>query len=375
MLTKLRGACPIALFATAGFAIFETMLDRLLTAVDPATLFALRAAVTLPILIVALRLCGRSLTAELQRLGTCPLHWSRGLAWSTTAFLTILAFWNTASVTETYALMLLHPFWTVALTGTVAKDRQDWRPYKWPFVLLFAGLLLYGFGDGIDLESPWSYLAPIAAGAAFALTNLVGVRIKRELAHDALTKNVASVLSALVVAPLVLGVFPLLVEVEPRGAVSLDMLPLGLLVVGAAGVALLANIGITHAFDCACNSAVIAAIDSAIIVMGLGLDWLFNPAFDVADYLGMQGIGMVAMTAGAIWAAVRLEGGERHPAPVRRTPQLRPAVRPGWPASGLYAARTAGASLSELHGNPLSGRHRGGGRPALPARLIGPDRG
>jgi hypothetical protein len=236
-------------------------------------------------------------------------------------------------------------------------------------------LLVYGFGDGIDLASPWSYLAPLAAGAAFALTNLVGVRIKRELAHDALTKNVASVLAALLVAPLIMGVFPLLVEVEPRGEVSRDMLPRGLLVVGAAGIALLANIGITHAFDSARNSAVIAAIDSAIIVMGLGLDWLVNPAFDVADYLGIQGIGMVAMTAGAIWAAVRLEGGERRPAPVRRARQSRPAVGLGWPGSGLYAARAVGAPLPGFRGISPSGRQLGGGRPALPARLIGPDRG
>lgn len=335
---SLTGASSIAFLATAGFAIFEAVLDQLLASVDPATLFVLRAVVTLPILLLMLSCAGRSLTAEIRRLGACPLHWARGLAWSATAFLTILAFWNTASLTETYALMLLHPLWTAAFASLVTKGRQDCRPYRWPFALLAAGLVLYGFGDGIDPRSPWSYLVPIAAGAAFALTNLVGVRIKQELAHDAMTKNVGAVVAAILVSPLVLLVTPPLagfeLRIDPSLVTSHSMLPAGLLIVAAASIALLANIGISHAFDIARNPAVVAAIDSAIIAMGVALDCLLNPAFDLDAYLGLRGVGMLAMTAGAIWAAAKLESHDQRVATspagsVARAGSLRPAGNRG----------------------------------------------
>lgn len=345
-MVNLKAACPIAFCATAGFAVFEAILDQLLAVVDPASLFAIRAVLTLPILLLVLRLRGRSFVLELRRLGSCQLHWVRGLAWSATAFLTVLAFWNTASLTETYALMLLHPLWTAVLARVATRERQEWRALGWPFALLLAGLALYGFGDGIDFRSPWSCVAPLAAGVAFALTNLIGVRIKRDSRHDALTKAVASSLVAILVAPLVLGLAPLLggfeLRVDPAVATGGDALRVSILLVAAAGIALLANIGITHAFDIARYPAVVAAMDSAIILLGLGLDSALSAAFDIRAYLGLPGIGILAMTAGTLWAVVKLESAVQRPAP---------AVRPSRPASGPAAGRAARRLIAGLTGN------------------------
>jgi drug/metabolite transporter (DMT)-like permease len=289
------------------------MLDRLLHAVDPATLFALRAGATVPLLLLMLKLTGRDVALELRRVARHRLHWLRGAAWSATALLVILSFWNTPSLTETYALMLLHPLWTLLLAGAVTGDRQSWRPYAGCLGVLLGGLTLYGFGNGIDLMSPASYLMPIAAGVAFALTNLVGVRIKRELRHDAVTKTVGATLAALLAAPAVLLLAPWLAGFErgPGLEIAHDGMAAGSFyaaVLAASAIALLANLGISHAFDRATSAAPVAAIDTAIILFGFVIDAAFTADFEIRTWLGPQGLGMVAMTTGAAWAAARLEG-------------------------------------------------------------------
>lgn len=88
---RFRAACPVAVAATAGFAVFEDLLDRLLDSVGPATLFAVRALVTLPLMLLVLHLLGRPTLRELRRVACRPLHWLRGLCWSATAYPMILS--------------------------------------------------------------------------------------------------------------------------------------------------------------------------------------------------------------------------------------------------------------------------------------------
>lgn len=247
-------------------------------------------------------------------------HFVRAGLWTCSAIFFALAFEYHEAQTFSYALTLLHPLWTVVLSGSIRGRNPRIARYILPGVFMMFGVTLYTGVLTSGNHLSYTHVFPILAGLFFAAANLMSGRIWDDLHHTSSTSIFYTMRYSLMLMPFVLLVFwisgtlqvPRLSEAFSLAGASdasavgiyIGVLLLVTLLVISAMLSLFANLCIIQAFAVSKNDAAVSSIDLSIIVFAVVIDaatcLVSGERGFLNELLGIKGLGVLCIGGAAV---------------------------------------------------------------------------
>lgn len=324
-LTKARvtrlcsNAMSVMFLGTFFFAASEAVANIIIKYLHAPLYYGARIGLMLAGLRVLYYVRRRSTLPARLRLGSPAFiyHFVRAGLWTCSAVFFALAFEHHESQTFSYALTLLHPLWTVALSSLIRGRNPSYSRYILPGVFMMFGVTLYTGVLSPGNELRYTDIFPILAGLFFAAANLMSGRIADDLHHTADVSTYYTMTYAVLLLPLVLLVFWLAGALHPPrlsgvfsqsgdGGVgtSAGVLVLMALLIVSAMFSLLANMCITQAFSVSKNDAAVSSIDLTIIVFAVIIDAVTGVFYGEYSFflelLGIKGLGVITIGGAAV---------------------------------------------------------------------------
>lgn len=196
--------------ASVLFACVEAGVKPISKSFSPGPMLLVRAILAFVLFILFILLCkavrGKS-PVEMDALRKLtPKVWMRGLVASGCAAFLTLALAYCETQTFTYALFLVHPLVTLALTKFFTGEHPDYRSQIGPMALTIAagaGYTVLTSDDNSQTSVFFSIISPLVAGILFSLGNLMAKDISDNDEIDGGTLAYQSTLTGLVFSPFV----------------------------------------------------------------------------------------------------------------------------------------------------------------------------
>ena len=277
---NLRGLAAMFI-AVAAFSFMDALLKLFAAHYPPMQVTVLRAAASLPFVLLPLIWQGRLIELRIHRYG---LHLLRGVL-GVLMLVTFIYALGTASLASVYSIYMTAPLLIAAMAALWLGEKVD----RGRWLAIFIGLA----GVWIILQ-PRPGGLPLLAGIAAtvsALSYAVAVITARVLTRSETSSSM--VFTFLLLVTLIAGVLalPQWVDIRPQD---------WWLIAATGGLGAVGQYYITEAFRHA-PAAVVAPVEYTALLWGIGIDWVFWHVFPQAGML----IGAAIIIGAGIYVALR----------------------------------------------------------------------